>query len=80
MTQDNKAAYIQALIDSHEEESVEPFRRFMLREHIRNLQREISAYRKSMEDDGFLPHCLEVEERTPFMPPSLHTPCASTGA
>lgn len=51
--QADKAAYIQALINSREEESMEPFRRFMLREHIRNLQSEIEAYRKSMEDDGF---------------------------
>lgn len=53
--QADKAAYIQALIDSREEESMEPFRRFMLQEHIRNLQSEIAAYRKSMEDDGFFP-------------------------
>ena len=47
--QADKAAYIQALIDSREEESMEPFRRFMLQEHIRNLQSEIAAYRESME-------------------------------
>ncbi|MDH6312662.1 Fic family protein [Parabacteroides sp. PFB2-10] len=48
---ENKAEYIQALIDSREQESLEPFREFMLAEHIRNLHKEIEAYKKSNEFD-----------------------------
>ena len=48
---ENKADYIQALIDSREQESLEPFREFMLAEHIRNLRKEIDAYKKSNEFD-----------------------------
>lgn len=46
--QENKADYIQSLIESREADTLEPFRRFMLREHIENLQSEISTYRKSL--------------------------------
>lgn len=46
---ENKAEYIQALIDSREQESLEPFREFMLAEHIRNLQKEIAVYMSSKE-------------------------------
>lgn len=48
---DNKADYIQALIDSREQESLEPFREFMLAEHIRNLRKEIDTYKESTEFD-----------------------------
>lgn len=48
---ENKAEYIQALIDSREQESLEPFREFMLSEHIRNLRKEIETYKKSNEFD-----------------------------
>lgn len=48
---ENKAEYIQALIDSREQESVEPFRNFMLDEHIRNLRKEIEVYKKTNEFD-----------------------------
>ncbi|MDH8701550.1 Fic family protein [Dysgonomonadaceae bacterium PH5-43] len=48
---DTKAEYIQALIDSREKESLEPFREFMLAEHIRNLRKEIDTYKKSNEFD-----------------------------
>jgi Fic family protein len=44
---DDKAAYIQALVDSREQETQSPIRRFLLSEHISNLQREISEYEKS---------------------------------
>ncbi|MDL2304188.1 Fic family protein [Bacteroides sp. OttesenSCG-928-D19] len=48
---ENKADYIQALIDAREQESLEPFREFMLAEHIRNLRKEIDIYKKSNEFD-----------------------------
>lgn len=48
----NKADYIQALIDSREEETTEPFRIFMIQEHIRNLKTEISNYKRMLEEDG----------------------------
>lgn len=50
MTED-KAAYIEALNASREEESMLPFRQFMFQEHIRNLNAEILRYEKSLEDD-----------------------------
>ena len=43
------ADYIQALIDSHEEETTEPFWKFMIEEHIRNLQAEIANFKKSLD-------------------------------
>lgn len=43
----NKAEYIQALIDAREQNSLEPFRNFMMEEHIRNLCKEIDDYKKS---------------------------------
>lgn len=48
---DDKAEYIQALVDSRSAESLEPFRLFMQREHISNLQRELAEYKKSQELD-----------------------------
>lgn len=48
---DDKAEYIQALVDSRDQDSLEPFREFMLKMHIRNLQYEIAQYKQSMEDD-----------------------------
>lgn len=48
---EDKAEYIQALVDSREQESLEPFREFMLKEHLRNLSREIEEYKKSQKDD-----------------------------
>ena len=47
----DKAEYIQALVDSREQESLEPFREFMMEEHIRNISKEIEEYKKSQEDD-----------------------------
>ncbi len=40
---ENKAEYIQALIDSREQESLAPFRAFMMEEHIRNISKEASS-------------------------------------
>ena len=38
-------------IDSREQESLEPFREFMMEEHVRNISKEIEEYKKSQEDD-----------------------------
>ncbi|MBP5395413.1 MAG: Fic family protein [Bacteroidales bacterium] len=46
---EDKAAYIQALVDSREQDSPEPFRTFMLEEHIRNISSEIADYKRSQE-------------------------------
>lgn len=46
VSKDDKAGYIQALIESREQESVEPFRQFMLAEHCKNLEAEIAQYKK----------------------------------
>lgn len=54
---ENKSEYIQALIDSREQDSLEPFREFMLSEHIRNLRKEIEAYKKSNEFDPLKTKC-----------------------
>ncbi len=51
IVKEDKAEYIQALIDSREQESLEPFREFMVEEHIRNISKEIKEYKKSQEDD-----------------------------
>ena len=51
IVKEDKAEYIQALIDSREQESLEPFREFMLEEHIRNISKEIKEYKKSQEND-----------------------------
>ena len=50
VNKEDKAEYIQALADSREQDSTEPFREFMLREHIKNLQHEITAYQESIEE------------------------------
>ena len=47
VNKEDKAEYIQALIDSREQDSTEPFREFMLKEHIGNLQKEIDNYRQA---------------------------------
>ena len=51
IVKEDKAEYIQALIDAREQDSLEPFREFMMEEHIRNISKEIEAYKKSQEDD-----------------------------
>ena len=51
VNKDDKAEYIQALVDSREQDTTEPFREFMLQEHIKNLQQEITAYQESIEVD-----------------------------
>ena len=51
IVKEDKAEYIQALVDSREQESFEPFREFMMEEHIRNISKEIEEYKKSQEED-----------------------------
>lgn len=51
---ENKAEYIQALIDSRERESLEPIREFLLSEHIANLAREIAEYKRSLVNESVL--------------------------
>ena len=52
VNKDDKAEYIQSLIESREQDIAAPFREFMLREHIRNLQQEIDTYQKSIGEAG----------------------------
>ena len=51
VVKEDKAEYIQALVDSREQETLAPFREFMLEEHIRNLSGEIAAYKRSQDMD-----------------------------
>ena len=51
IVKEDKAEYIQALVDSREQDSLEPFREFMMEEHIRNISKEVKAYKKSQEVD-----------------------------
>ena len=48
---DDKAEYIQSLIDARERDSLVPFREFMIEEHIRNISKEIDEYKKSAVSD-----------------------------
>ena len=51
IVKEDKAEYIQALVDSREQESLEPFREFMMEEHVRNICKEIEEYKKSQNAD-----------------------------
>ncbi len=44
---EDKAEYIQALIDSREQDSPQPFCEFMLQEHLANLREEIETFNHS---------------------------------
>ena len=46
---EQKAEYIQSLVDAREQDDISVFRRVMFDLHIRNLQQEIEQFRKSME-------------------------------
>ena len=46
---EQKAEYIQALVDAREQDDISVFRRVMFDLHTRNLQQEIEQFRKSME-------------------------------
>ena len=50
IVKEDKAEYIQSLIESREKESLEPFREFMMEEHIRNISKEIDEFKKSQDD------------------------------
>ena len=50
VNKDDKADYIQALVDSREQDTTEPFREFMLREHIKHLQHEIAMFQECIEE------------------------------
>lgn len=49
VNKEDKADYIQALIDSREQESTEPFQLFMLHQHIKNLKQEIELFLSSQD-------------------------------
>ena len=49
VNKEDKAEYIQALIDSREQDSTEPFRDFMLKEHVSNLRMDIEQFKRSQE-------------------------------
>jgi Fic family protein len=51
IVKEDKAEYIQALVEARKQESLEPFREFMLEEHIRNLCKEIVEYKQSQHND-----------------------------
>ena len=73
IVKEDKAEYIQALIDSREQESLEPFREFMMEEHIRNISKEIEEYKKSQDVD-FIDFCHESdiqESLTTHITPSV---------
>ena len=44
---EDKAEYIQALVESREQDNTLPFREFMLHEHLTNLRKEIEAFKQS---------------------------------
>ena len=56
---EDKAEYIESLIESREKDSCLPFQDFMFKEHTRNLQQEIDNYKLSMEEEE------EEEEQKP---------------
>lgn len=51
IVKEDRAEYIQALVEAREQESLAPLRNFMLEEHIRNLSKEIAEYKKSQLSD-----------------------------
>ena len=51
IVKEDKAEYIQALVDAREQDSLIPFRQFMLDEHIRNISHEIEQFKRSQEVD-----------------------------
>ena len=47
VNKEDKAAYIQALVDSRDQDSTEPFRQFMLQEHLKNISKEIEQFKNT---------------------------------
>lgn len=55
IVKEDKAEYIQSLVDAREQETLAPYREFMVEEHIRNLTREIESFKKSQLADPIKP-------------------------
>ena len=51
VVKEDKAEYIQSLINARESDSPEPFRTFMLEEHIKNLSKEMERYKAAQTSD-----------------------------
>lgn len=51
VVKEDKAAYIEALNKSREDETMVPFQEFMLQEHAKNLRNEILEYKKSISEE-----------------------------
>ncbi len=51
IVKEDKAEYIQALVEARKQESLEPFREFIMEEHIRNLSKEIGEFKQSQQND-----------------------------
>lgn len=51
VVKEDKAEYMQSLINARESDSPEPFRTFMLEEHIKNLSKEMERYKASQTSD-----------------------------
>lgn len=51
---DDKNEYIAALNQSKDEESFEPFRKFMFEEHTKNLRKEIETYKLSTKSEPLI--------------------------
>ena len=49
VVKENKADYIQALIESRESDDSSPFCEFMFSEHVKNLEKEIENYKESLD-------------------------------
>lgn len=56
IVKENKAEYIQSLIEAREQENLESYRDFMFNEHIRNIAREIEMFNKSQMIDPINTH------------------------
>lgn len=51
VVKEDKAEYIQSLINARESDLPETFRTFMLEEHIKNLSKEMDRYKESQTSD-----------------------------
>ena len=54
IVKEDKAEYIQALVEARKKDSFEPFREFMMDEHIRNLRKEIEEFKQSQYADPII--------------------------
>ena len=74
VVKEDKAEYIQSLIDSREQETLLPFYEFMFDEHIRNIRKEIEAYKKSQDADLIKPTSDLINESLDPIKESLSDP------